>query len=120
MTYMDLGIVDADPFRLRIGTGTDIEEVNLPLFPAHMYIKTSEIFKKHKSILEITFDETVDFLVETLGKENPKITKEFLITKCTGSQVSAALMVFIQRFLSESLPESTKSSEKTESESPNP
>lgn len=117
---MDLGIVDPEPFILKIGTGENVEEINLPLFPAYMYIKTSQMFKKHPQITEITFEDTMEFLIETLGRENPNITEEFLSTKCTGSQVAAALMVLMNRFLLETLPESTKTGKKSGEKNPNP
>jgi len=81
----DLTIVLPEPKVIRIGRKDDYQEVDIGVFPASAMLKMVVLFKSGH---QPTVEEMAEVAADACSIANPKITKEYLMTKITLPQLS--------------------------------
>lgn len=96
----DFSVLVPEPVTVKIGSGEDVQEIDLTIFPAFVSLKMSE-FVTGRKITDIRMGETTAFLADTLGRLNPAITQNFLEMKCTEQQVGEVFVYLLDRHTEE-------------------
>ena len=92
---IDLSTLSPKPVIVRIGNGSEIEEIDLTIVPARGTLTLTQATQEHGGFDKIPDGEMVMAIADICHISNPKITYEWLETKLTRPQLAGLTQVVI-------------------------
>ena len=92
---IDLSTLSPKPVIVRIGNGSEIEEIDLTIVPARGTLTLTQATQKYGGWDKIPDDEMIPAIAAICGQANPKITAEWLETKLTRPQLAGLTQIVI-------------------------
>ena len=92
---IDLSTLSPKPVIVRIGNGSEIEEIDLTIVPARATLFLTQATQEHGGFDKIPDGEMVMAIADICHISNPKITYEWLETKLTRPQLAGLTQVVL-------------------------
>jgi len=92
---IDLSTLSPEQVLVRIGNGSEIEEIDLTVVPARATLLLAEATQKHGGWDKIPNDEMIPAIAAICQQSNPRITAEWLETKLTRPQLAGLTQVVL-------------------------
>ena len=84
----DLSTLSPEQVLVRIGNGSEIEEIDLTVVPARGTLLLTQATQRHGGWDKIPDDEMIPAIAAICRQTNPRITAEWLETKLTRPQLA--------------------------------
>ena len=91
----DLSTLSPKPVIVRIGNGSEIEEIDLTIVPARGTLTLTQATQKYGGWDKIPDDEMIPAIAAICRQSNPRITADWLETKLTRPQLAGLTQVVI-------------------------
>ena len=92
---IDLSTLSPKPVIVRIGNGSEIEEIDLTIVPARGTLTLTQATQKYGGWDKIPDDEMIPAIAAICKQANPRITADWLETKLTRPQLAGLTEVVI-------------------------